>query len=176
MFPAIKEPLPNTSPFCVPNKIPSGITGGTVVTTIVPEVTELIPVELAVKFAEPAPIPVIFTVHDGTAVDKLQLLGVTEMTELLLLVIATTADSVADGFIILIVAVVDSSRRMADSANGEICSSSVPGGVGVGEEELLPPAEQAPKVINNKMGNDARDNILIRLEKYVKAILIIQEV
>ena len=87
---------------------------------IAPDVTLAKPVELTVKLAVPAPIPKIFILHDGAAGDSVQLLGEMEITELLLLVIATTIDSLVVKFATPIVAVADSPIWMFDSLNDEI--------------------------------------------------------
>ena len=59
--PPINVALLNTNPFSVPNKIPRGVIE---LVVRVPDVTEGIPVELALKVAEPVPIAVIVTVHE----------------------------------------------------------------------------------------------------------------
>ena len=87
---------------------------------IVSEVAAANPVELMVKLAVPEPIPIIFMSHDGALKDSIQLLGVIEITELLLLVIATTTDSLVVKFATPIVAVADSPIWMFDSLNDEI--------------------------------------------------------
>jgi hypothetical protein len=115
--PPINVALLNTNPFSVPNKIPRGVIE---LVVRVPDVTEGIPVELALKVAEPVPIAVIVTVHEFAAVDKVQLLADKEITAGLLLLSATIADSPEVEFVILIVAVVDSPTSKLDSANAEI--------------------------------------------------------
>lgn len=88
--------------------MPFSTTGGLEVTVIISDVAGVNPVELMVKLALPAPRPMTFTLHDVTADDNMQLLGVIEITELLLLVIATTIDSLVVKFATPIVAVDDS--------------------------------------------------------------------
>lgn len=123
--------------------MPLNVTGGIAATVIMSDVADGTPVVLTVKFAEPAPIPVIFTVHDGIIADKVQLLGDIKITELLLLVIATIVDSVVGGLVMLMVIVIDSPTTSVDLVDDEITNSSVLGvGVGVGDGELLLPAEQ----------------------------------
>ncbi|RTL12632.1 MAG: hypothetical protein EKK54_03135 [Neisseriaceae bacterium] len=107
----------NTSPFSVPNKIPRGVTE---LVVSVPEVADGIPVELALKVAEPVPIAVITTVHEFAVVDKVQLFDDSEITAGLLLLSATIADSLEVEFVILIVAVVDSPTSKFELVNAEM--------------------------------------------------------
>lgn len=97
-------------------------------------------VELALKLAVPAPTPTRLIVHELFLADRVQLCGVTLITELLLLVIATMIDSPLGEFVTLNVAVVDSPTWIVDSDNAEICSI-------VGELELEPPLEHAVMII-----------------------------